>query len=32
MFVSVRDIASLGTIGLFLTAIFTWGEFLKFVA
>jgi len=32
MFVSVQDIASLGTIGLFLTAIFTWGEILKFVA
>ena len=29
MFISFRDIASLGTMGLFLTTIFMWGEILR---
>lgn len=29
MFISFRDIASLGTMGLFLTTILMWGEILR---
>jgi hypothetical protein len=29
MYVSLRDIASLATIGLFLTTLFTWADILK---
>lgn|GEM_PF-1899441 len=29
MFISFRDIASLGTIGLFLTTLFMWAEILQ---
>ena len=32
MYVSIKDLASLATISLFLTTIFTWAEILKFVA
>lgn len=32
MYVSVKDLASLTTISMFLTAMFTWGEILSFVA
>ncbi len=32
MFVSFRDIASLATISLFLTTMFTWGEILQIIA
>ena len=32
MYVSVRDIASLATISLFLTAMFTWADILQAVA
>jgi hypothetical protein len=31
MYVSFRDIASLGTISLFLTTIFTWADILQAV-
>ena len=29
MFVSLRDVASLTTIGLFLATLFTWADILK---
>jgi len=29
MYVSLRDIASLATLGLFLTTLFTWADILK---
>ncbi len=29
MFVSFRDLASLATISIFLTSMFTWAEILK---
>lgn len=29
MFVSFRDLASLATLSLFLTSMFTWAEILK---
>lgn len=29
MFVSLRDVASLTTIGLFLVTLFTWADILK---
>lgn len=29
MFVSVRDVASLATISLFLTTLFTWADILR---
>jgi len=32
MYVSIRDLASLATITLFLTTMFTWGEIIKVVA
>jgi len=32
MYVSIKDLASLATISLFLTTMFTWGEIIKFVA
>ena len=32
MYVSVKDLASLATMGLFLTTLFTWAEILKVVA
>lgn len=32
MYVSIRDLASLATISLFLTTMFTWGEIIKVVA
>ncbi len=32
MYVSIRDLASLATISLFLTTMFTWGEIIKFAA
>lgn len=32
MYVSLRDVASLATISLFLTAVFTWADILKAIA
>lgn len=32
MYVSVRDIASLATISLFLTTMFTWADILQAMA
>ncbi len=32
MYVSIQDLASLGTISLFLVSMFTWAEILKFVS
>lgn len=32
MYVSFRDVASLATISLFLTAMYTWAEILQAVA
>ncbi len=32
MYVSIRDIASLATIMVFMTALFTWSEILNTVA
>ncbi len=32
MYVSIRDIASLATISLFLAAMFTWADILQAVA
>lgn len=32
MYVSIRDIASLTTILVFMTALFTWGEILNTIA
>ncbi len=32
MYVSVKDLASLATIGLFLTTLFMWGEILVVAA
>lgn len=32
MFVSVKDLASLATISLFLTTLFMWGEILAVAA
>lgn len=32
MYVSLKDIASLATITLFLATMFTWGEIIKFIA
>ena len=32
MYVSIRDLASLATIGLFLTTMFTWTEIIRIVA
>ena len=32
MFISLRDVASLATIAIFLMTVFKWGEILQFVA
>lgn len=32
MYISIRDLASLATITLFLSTMFTWGEIIKFIA
>jgi len=32
MYVSIRDLASLATLSLFMTALMTWGEILKALA
>ena len=32
MYVSMKDVASLATISLFLAAIFTWGEIISLAA
>jgi len=32
MFVSIRDIASLATISLFLASLFTWADLLQMIS